>query len=257
MKKLLILFLFISTFSFGQTEIFRYDSTALFGNKTPKGIEYLEYGKVGDPLIIYLHGVGQVGTNPAALIYQSPVCAKWPTGFQFPEFFTKGIRIVAPVLKSGSWTPAYIDSFLDEINTTNLVCLMGWSWGGEGVGIYLNQITKKHEFKCGVLISKSGKISGTNVSCPVRMVHATNDGTCHFSNSDTFYSGVPEKFKGGYARPDGGDHWVWISLLDPSSGIYEWIKSFSQIITYTEVKIEKGSDGKLYINENGNRILFN
>ena len=205
----------------------------LYGNKTPKGIDYLEYGNIGDPLIVYLHGIGEVGKSPSAILGQSPIGAGWAnnqwSGFRYPDFFTKGFRVVAPILKSGSWTPAYIDSFLDEINTTNIICLMGWSWGGEGTANYMNQSTKKYDFKCGVIMCKSGSASGINVTSPVKLVHAVNDSKTSVSNSDKFYNGLPEQFKAEYHRPASGDHWVWAKFLEPSTGIYEWIKSFSEI----------------------------
>lgn len=217
-------------------EIYKSDGIAIHGDKTPKGIEYLEYGNVGDPLIIYLHGVGEVGKSPYALLSQSPVSAGWDksigtwggyAGWRFPDFFTKGIRVIAPILKSGAWTPAYIDSFLDEINISNLTCLMGWSWGGAGAATYLNQIIPKYNFKCGALMCMSGAGSGTNVKCQIKMIHAANDTTTSIANSDNFWAGVPQQFKISYDKPTSGGHYVWANFLEPSTGIYEWIKSFS------------------------------
>lgn len=249
--------------------IYTSDGITINGGKTPKGIEYMEYGNVGDPLIVYLHGVGERFASPSNLLLQSPVCAGWNKdlgswgemeGFKYPDFFKKGIRVVAPVLKAWNWSPSYIDNFLDEINTTNLTCLMGWSLGGGAVGVYLTQATKKYDFKCGVLLSKSGSESGVNVTCPVKLVHGTNDSKgCPVSNSDTFYAGVPSQYKAGYSKT-AGDHWEWQGFLEPSTGIYEWILAQAEppkSITYKEVKTEKGSDGKLYINDNGVRTPFN
>lgn len=251
----ILFLLLISICSFGQT---------VTEKVTTSGIQYLEYGEAGWPLIVYLHGIGEVGKTPSALIYQSPLCVGWNSvtfkteGFFYPEFFTKNIRVVAPVLKSGFWEPAYIDKFLDEINTENLVCLMGWSWGGGGVAKYINQPVKKYAFKCAVPMSMGNySIAGVNVTCAVKIVHAANDGTTPVSNSDKFYAGIPEQYKAGYLRPDYGGHYVWQNFLQPSTGIYEWIKSFSSIITYTQGTIEKGSDGNIYVNFEGKRTKLN
>jgi hypothetical protein len=72
----------------------------------------------------------------------------------------------------------------------------------------------------------AGAGTGTNVKCPVKMIHATNDWVS-YKNSDTFWSGIPQQFKSSYEKPDGGGHYVWGNFLEPSTGIYEWIKSFS------------------------------
>lgn len=250
-------------------EIYKSNGITIYGRKTPKGIDYLEYGNVGDPLIVYLPGVGEVGKTPSAILNQSPVCAGWNPklglwgemeGFKYPDFFTKGIRVVAPILKSGSWTPAYIDSFLDEINNTNLTCLMGWSLGGAGTGNYLNQVSPKYNFKCGVLMSMANAGVGTNVKCPVRLIHAMNDNTggTHISNSDNFWSGVPQEFKSSYEKPASGGHYVWANFLEPSTGIYEWIKSMAEPSEEEEEiegrLIKKGNS--IYAVFNGEQILM-
>lgn len=229
---------------------------------TASGIQYMEYGEVGCPLIVYLHGICEVGKKPESLLTQSPVRRGWADGkaqgFMYPDFFTKKIRVVAPILKSGFWEPDYIDNFLDEIETTNLNCLMGWSWGGGGVANYLNQKVKKHQFKCGVAMSMGNySQAGVNVTCPVKLVHAVDDKTTPVTNSDKFYTGILDQFKGGYSRPSGGGHYAWNNFLEPSTGIYEWIKSFSSEITYTQGVIELGSDGSIYGNFTGKRIKLN
>lgn len=229
---------------------------------TPKGIEFMEYGDQSWPLIVYLHGIGEVGKTPSALLDQSPIARGWSNGgyngFFYPDFFTKQIRVVAPVLKSGFWTPQYINDFLDEINTSNLTCQIGWSWGGGGTAGYINQVNPKYKFKCAIPMSMGNySQAGVNVACPVKIVHAANDGDTPVGNSDTFYAGIPTQYKAGFSRPSSGGHYVWQNFLQPSTGIYEWIKSFSTLappVTYTEGKIELGSDKIIYGNFNGQRI---
>lgn len=230
-------------------------------------VKYLRWGDPSWPLLIYLHGIGQIGKKPIDLITQGPFARgynftlKIAEGFKYPEFFNKQIQVIAPILNSGFWEPKYIDDFLDSLGVANPLCLMGWSWGGGGTAKYLNQLIKKHNFSCGVMLSMGNYNSpGVNVKCPVKLIHAINDNDTSYKNSDSFYAGVPEQFKAGYLKPENGGHYVWDSFLQPSTGIYEWMKSTLPVIvtpptiTYTQGGIELGSDGVVYGNFNGNRI---
>ena len=38
-------------------EIYKSDGHTIYGKKTAKGIDYLEFGSIGDPLVVYLHGI--------------------------------------------------------------------------------------------------------------------------------------------------------------------------------------------------------
>lgn len=229
-------------------------------------VKYLRWGDPSWPLLVYLHGIDQVGKKPADLMTQGPFARgynftlKIAEGFKYPEFFTKQIQVIAPILNSGFWEPKYINDFLDSLGITNPMCLMGWSWGGGGTAKYLNQLIKKHNFLCGVVLSMGNySTPGTNVDCPVKVLHATNDTRTPYQNSDSFYAGVPEQFKAGYSKPSGGNHQAWESFLNPATGIYEWMKSTiavvtPPVVTYTPGQLELGSDGIAYGNFNGNRI---
>jgi hypothetical protein len=230
-------------------------------------VKYLRWGDPSWPLLVYLHGIDQVGKKPTDLMTQGPFARgfnstlKVVEGFKYPEFFNKQIQVIAPILNSGFWEPKYINDFLDSLGITNPMCLMGWSWGGGGAAKYLNQFVRKNNFSCGVMLSMGNYSDpGLNVRCPVKLVHATNDDRTSYKNSDLFYAGVLEPFKAGYSKPSGGGHYAWEPFINPSTGIYEWMKSTipvvetPPIITYTEGKIELGSDGVVYGNFNGNRI---
>jgi len=230
-------------------------------------VKHLRWGDPSWPLLFYLHGIGQVGKKPIELMTQGPFARgfnfqlKVAEGFKFPEFFNKQIQVIAPILNSGFWEPKYINDFLDSLGITNPMCLMGWSWGAGGTAKYLNQSIKKYNFSCGVMLSMGNySEAGVNVNCPVKLVHATNDDTTSYKNSDSFYSGVPEQFKAGYSKPANGNHQAWESFLHPSTGIYEWMKSTipavvtPPVITYTPGQLELGSNGIAYGNFNGNRI---
>lgn len=239
--------------------IFTLGDVTIYEDVTPKNVRYLSYGNIGDPLIFYAHGMSEVGKTPFDLIDKSFLWRKYPSYnvFQFPEFFTKGFRVVAPILNKGLWTNGYINSFLDEINTTNLTAIIGWSLGGAGAANYLNQLNKRYRFKCGILLSMAGAGSGTNVECPVKIVHTTGDRSTNINNSLTFWEGIPEQFQSDFKKPGGDNHYIWQHYLEPSTGIYEWIKSFAAVppvITFTPGTVELGSDRNIYGNFNGERI---
>lgn len=201
------------------------------------GVKYITWGDLNKPTIVYLHGIGERGTNPFAIINQSPVKAGWDAtisqrvGFVHEEFFQKGLSIIAPQLVSGTWTPEYIDKFLDGINIPNKI-LAGWSLGGGGVAKYMNQSVKKHKFKGACLIA-TGDYSqaGVNFNVPTKAIHSPSDTTTiKTQTTDKIWAGIPAHFKVSYDQPSGGGHWVETSFWNPSTGIYEWINSLFQDI---------------------------
>jgi hypothetical protein len=249
------------------TPIYQSNGIIIFESEIAN-IKFLQYGDPSWPAIIYLHGKDEVGKTPKELLTQSPVCAGWnPTlppwgnyeGWKYPDFFKKNIQVIAPILPSGSWTNGFINTFLDALNLQVSKGLIGWSLGAAGVGNYLNQSAPKHKVDFGILCSMANVGSGANVKTPIKMIHSVGDtkqGT-PVSNSDTFWAGIPSQYKSEYQRPLGDNHYAWSSLLEPSTGIYEWIKSFSVIappVTYTLGIVELGSNGVVYGNFNGNRI---
>jgi len=98
-------------------------------------VKFLRWGNPSWPLLVYLHGIDQVGKKPIDLMTQGPFARgfnfqlKVAEGFKYPEFFTKQIQVIAPILNSGFWEPKYIDDFLNSLRITSPMCLMGWSWG--------------------------------------------------------------------------------------------------------------------------------
>lgn len=229
------------------------------------GIKFLQYGDPSWPAIIYLHGIGEVGKTPSALLTQSPICRGWnfatgqAEGFKFPDFFNKNIQVIAPILPSGSWTTTFINNFLTLLNLQTPKGLMGWSWGGGGVAGYLDQLTKLHKFEFGVLLSLGNYNSpGDNVTVPIQMVHGISDSTTSINGSDTYWSGIPSQFKIKFDRVATSDHAIWQKFLEPNTGIYEWMNGLfvstqPPIITYEAGTVEQGSDGNIYFNLSGIR----
>ena len=226
------------------------------------GIKFLQYGDPSWPAIIYLHGIGEVGKTPSALLTQSPICRGWdfanskPSGFKFPDFFTKNIQMIAPILPLGFWEPDFIDKFLDALNLQVPKGLVGWSWGGGGAEKYINQLAPKHSFDFAVICSPGNYSSpGVNVTIPVRMVHAIGDTKTSSTDSQKFWNGIPTGYQIEFLKVYSTDHGIWQIYLEPSTGIYEWMNSlFKPVnVTYTPGVVELGSDGKFYLNVNGKR----
>lgn len=209
------------------------------------GIEFLYWGDLLKPTIVYLHGIGERGNDPNVIINQGPFRAGWNAelkkreGFFHPEFFTKGISIVAPQLKSGSWTPGYINQFLDGLNIPNKI-LAGWSWGGCGVADYMNQPIKKHKFKGAILIATGNYDKpGLNFDVPTKAIHTIDDSRTPVSNTDKIWSGIPEQFKVSYERTSGNNHFIEASFWNVNTGIYEWINSLFEPVVEQEGKLFK------------------
>lgn len=263
MKKFIIILLLFPVLAFGQG--YTLDGITIEQKVTIDGIKYLDWGDVNDPVIIYLHGQGERGTDPLRILNQSPIKRKYLNGvyvgWEYPEFFTQELRIICPLLPTteSTWSIAYIDKFLDALLLTKPKVLMGWSLGGGGVERYLNQDNPKYKFECAFTFSAAYSTPGTKIKTPIRISHATNDGTVNVSQSDSFYAGVPTEFKQGYDRPSGGGHYTWANWYRADSGFYQWLKSYLNVVpevTYQPGVIELGSDGKLYLNINGTRTLL-
>ena len=207
------------------------------------GVKYLFWGNESDPCIVYLHGIGERGTDPYKILNQSPIRRKYVSGaytWGYPLFYNQGFRIVCPLLTASesNWSTAYVDNFMNGLGITQSKGLMGWSLGGGGVARYMNQASKNHVFKFGVACSMGGySTAGTNVTAPMKLVHATNDATAGagVSNSDSFWAGIPAQYQSEYQRPTGGGHFVWENFVKVETGIYEWMRSLCTTEVVEEV----------------------
>lgn len=235
------------------------------------GVKYLYWGNPNHPLIVYLHGKGERGNNPYMIMNQGLLRKKYNhvtgtySGWEHPEFFTQGFRVVCPQLPTTQniWTAAYLNNFLRGILFTEDVFLSGWSLGGGGVIRYLNQADKEFSFKCGFAIAPAYD-AGNAINRPIRLAHAKDDEDVPVINSDKIWATIPEAYKNisRYDRLAGGGH--WIETAQWNQNVYDWFKSFLQTTTTTTTTIapisyipgilELSGDGVVYGNFNGNRI---
>jgi len=212
-------------------------------------VKYLSWGDANAPTIVYLHGIGERGTNSLSMLNQGPLRRKYDhltgtySGWEHSFFFTLGFRVVYPQLTSDQsiWTAKYLDNFLDGINLHNNKFLTGWSLGGGGTVRYLNQLPldRKHTFKAGFAIAPAYD-AGNNINIPLKLVHAIDDKTVSVTNSDKIKASSIGSIV-EYNRLTGGGHWIETSQW-AQSFLYTWLKSFiqeTQTPTETEGKVVK------------------
>jgi len=198
-------------------------------------VKYLSWGDVNAPTIVYLHGVGERGTNPLSILNQGPLRRKYDhatgtyLGWEHAFFFTLGFRILCPQLTSdqSSWTVKYLDNFLNGMNLSDNKFLAGWSLGGGGTVRYFNQLPtdRKHIFKAGFAIAPAYD-AGNNINIPLKLVHAADDKTVPVSNSDKIKASSLGSIV-DYTRLLSGGHWIETSQWAQFS-LYNWFKSFIQ-----------------------------
>jgi pimeloyl-ACP methyl ester carboxylesterase len=213
------------------------DGITLQVKRTPSGIGYYQYGEDHLPTIVFFHGAGEKGDGSAGQLQKvmvaGPFRRTWEmdkgyTGWQYRDAFSQGVRILYPQLPTsmGSWSVAYIDSFLDAVHTNQPLLLAGFSLGGGGALRYAAQVNKKHKLTCFVGIASAiSPVTGENVDCPYFITHATNDPTVLISHSDNYVMKIPPAINGEYLRGTGGGHWFYVSQAFTQAQLYDWFKS--------------------------------
>lgn len=245
------------------------DGITLTEKRTASGIGYYQYGADNLPTVVYLHGIDQRGDGSEwslPLVLDQGICARqWVNGgyngWVFKEVFSLGFRLLLPQLSlsKSSWDIAYINSFLDEVHTDQPLYLTGWSLGGGGVVRYMAQATKKHKVTCFSAIAPyfTG-LTGENVKEPYLFAHSEQDSRSPIANTNAFVASIPNFDPNQYKKVAGNNHWYYLAEAYASNVLYNWFKSFTTTteITYAPVTLEKGSDGKFYINDNGVRSIL-
>lgn len=207
------------------------------------------------PMLIGLHGQGQIGDNiswlttqvndgtPAYLIAQS----KWPSARPF--------IVVSPQLKydgtnppsAQDWDAAYIDEVMEYVKTlrtinTNKVYITGLSLGGQGCMIY----GAAYPNKIAGMVTISGRTNDiitsacSLVNIPMWMFHGTEDTFIVPSHTINMVNAINECANPGTIRPhftliDAARHNtpappLWNQIYDQTTGylIYEWLNQFSK-----------------------------
>ncbi|MBS1660655.1 MAG: carbohydrate-binding protein [Bacteroidetes bacterium] len=266
MKRLLLLAFLVPAVCFGQGDQTIINVPIDNSGTTEKAILHLpdDYGKTTTkyPIMVFLHGIGEGGTNPASIYGNSNAGgpAYWISQGKFPSSFvnpadkkTYKYIIISPQSTQGwSTTAPQLDVILTwliknyRVDEARLY-LTGLSAGGEGVVEY-----------CGQILSSGSKYVPTHkiaalipMSAVMNAVYEPNYASTMYANKVKFWGfGSPSDTHGantlglvyylnilssGYAIQTSysGGHCCWGQFYDPSfkqSGmsIYEWALQYTQ-----------------------------
>ncbi|MBX2955402.1 MAG: T9SS type A sorting domain-containing protein [Cyclobacteriaceae bacterium] len=234
------------------------------------------------PLLINLHGQGQIGDNinllttqatdatPAYLIANS----QWPASRPFIVVSPQLKRDLSiPNIWDQDWPADYIDKVIEYVKTirninSTKIYIMGLSLGGQGCMIYSAAYPNKIAGMvpmCGRTddVIEDGKACSL-VNIPMWIFHGTEDLLLNYSNATNMAAAINACPNPGSIRPhvtllDATEHnGMWNPIYNQSAGypIYDWLLQFTKNSTanvppYVNVGVDKKflvSDGTLYLN---------
>lgn len=183
---------------------------------------YAENPRKRYPLILFLHGSGERGTDVNQVRLHGP----------FKEL-AKGLRIpaivVAPQCPSDTWwQPDVLSALLKQLERTyrvdrDRITLTGLSMGGYGTWAWAD--LEPHRFAAIAPICGGGDpaIAPRIAHLPTWVVHGTADPAVPFAQSDNLVKALRQA--GGTPRfdvIDGGGHDVWTAVYE-NPAFYEWL----------------------------------
>lgn len=235
------------------------------------------------PLLINLHGQGQIGDNlnllinqpsdatPAYLIANSQWDASRPFIVVSPQLKRD---LAIPNIGDQDWVASYIDEVVEYVKTqrninANKIYIMGLSLGGQGCMIY----SAAYPNKVAAMIPICGRtddiiqdgLACSLVNIPTWIFHGTEDITLNYSNATNMASAINACTNSGSIKPhvtllDAGEHTgvsVWNPLYNTSAGypVYDWLLKFTKnsaanVLPYVNVGPDKKflvSDGTIYL----------
>ncbi|HRG09741.1 MAG TPA: alpha/beta hydrolase-fold protein, partial [Cyclobacteriaceae bacterium] len=208
------------------------------------------------PLLINLHGQGQIGDNLNMLINQpsdaTPAYlianSQWPAARPF--------IVVSPQLKRDwaipnvgdqDWVASYIDEVVEYVKTQrnidiNKIYIMGLSLGGQGCMIY----SAAYPGKVAAMVPICGRtddiiqegMACSLVNIPMWIFHGTEDITLNYANATNMAAAInacpnPGSIKPHVTLMDAGEHTgvsVWNPLYNLTAGypVYDWLLKFTK-----------------------------
>jgi predicted peptidase len=194
------------------------------------------------PLVIFLHGAGEQGTNNVDQV-ATHIGGLW-SAVRSPEYEA---FMIAPQSHSGGWNPSSpYDRTMEIINSviaeypqidTNRIYLTGLSMGGYGTFNYLQAYPDF--FAAAVPMSGGGSPSKAfqYKDVPIWVFHGSADATVPVTQSQAMVAAL--KAAGGsplYTEIAGGAHNIWdITYADgviQQYGLYDWM--FAQTLAVPE-----------------------
>jgi predicted esterase len=257
---------------------------------SPAGTEFLIYTPTGynagtpAPLLINLHGQGQINPNPgtgcnsinclrnqftdatpAYIIHQG----QWPASRPFIVVSPQLKRDATPNIGDQDWVASYIDEVVEYVKTqrninTNKIYIMGLSLGGQGCMIY----SAAYPNKIAAMIPICGRtddiiqegMACSLVNIPTWIFHGTEDITLNYSNAINMAAAVNACPNPGSIKPhvtllDAGEHTgvsVWNPLYNLSAGypVYDWMLKFNKNATANVLPyVNVGPDKKFLVGD--------
>ncbi|HRJ30917.1 MAG TPA: alpha/beta fold hydrolase [Cyclobacteriaceae bacterium] len=250
---------------------------------SPGGTQFLIYTPPGynantpAPLLVNLHGQGQINPNPqwpgcfsieclrtqgndatpAYLIHQG----QWPASRPFIVVSPQMKRDATPNIADQDWSPAYIDEVIEFVKTqrtinADKIYIMGLSLGGQGCMLY----SAAYPHKVAGMVPMCGRtddviadgIACSLVNIPMWIFHGTEDLLLNYSNATNMAAAINACPSPGSIRPhvtllDAVEHnGMWNPIYNLSAGypVYDWLLQFTKNSTvnippYVNVGVDK------------------
>ncbi len=205
---------------------------------------------VAQPLVLWLHGGGETGTNNEAQIRANMGGVAWAK----PE--NQALRpayVLAPQSTNGSWPvaerariKAYIDTLIDAGKVdADRIYVAGCSMGGSGTWNIITDFP--HYFAAAITAPGGGNRSAASLiplrHLPIWMIQTGEDGLAStvttYNNAlevgaNIRYTHFPEGYN-GYPS----DHWSWVPMLNNFYSVEYDTYLFDWIFAQTRVEAEK------------------
>ena len=235
------------------------------------------------PLLINLHGQGQIGDNLNLLINQSSDAtpaylianSQWPASRPFIVVSPQLKRDLSiPNIGDQDWVASYIDEVVEYVKTQrninpDKIYIMGLSLGGQGCMLYGAAYPNKVAAMV-PMCSRTDDVIENGMACslvniPMWIFHGTEDITLNYSNATNMAAAINACPNPGSIKPhvtllDAGEHTgvsVWNPLynLDCGYPLYDWLLKFTKnsaanVPPYVNVGLDKKflvSDGTIYL----------
>ena len=267
---------------------------------SPGSTEFLIYTPPGymegtpSPLLINLHGQGQINPNPqwpgcfsieclrnqandatpAYLIHQG----QWPITRPFIVVSPQLKRDATPDIADQDWSASYIDEVIEYVKTIRTInpdkiYIMGLSLGGQGCMIY----AAAYPEKVAGMVPMCGRSYDDNedtddiidqacslANIPIWFFHGTEDLTLNYKNATDMAAAINACPNPGSIRPhvtllDAIEHnTTWNPIYNLTAGypIYDWLLQFTKNSTVNTLPyVNVGPDKKFMVSD-GTIYLF-